>query len=174
MFGLTSPKPPSDPWPLKFRHYDFGVRCYNTLRCKVIYNHYCFTRLHLDTPSGAPPSDDWRDSWSAGHDGGYEFASPAEVEWTSLDGIEHQASVDIGELFKDRLVRHNVPRDSVLESWLAAKAVNPLSVDVLMEVNDRTISVYTRALVFTEEPQVPGSPGSGSRDDLILVWTQTY
>lgn len=174
MFGLKSPKPPSDPWPLKFRHYDFGVRCYNTLRCKVIYNNYCFTRLYLDTPSGAPPREDWRDSWSAGHDGGYEFGSPAEVEWISLDGIEHQASVDVGELFKDRLVRHNVPRDAILETWLAAKAVNPLSVDVLMEVNDRTISVYTRALVFTEEPQVPGNPRSGSRDDLILIWTHTY
>ena len=174
MFGLKSPTPSPGPWPLKFRHYDFGVRCYNTQRCQVIYNNHCFTRLHLDTPSRAPPSDDWRDSWSAGHDSGCEFGPPVEVEWMSLDGTAHQTRVDIGEMFRDRLVRHTVSRDELPEGWLAAWEVSPLSVDILLEVNDHVINVYMRAHITTKEPQILGNPRSCHRRDLIQVWSNTY
>ena len=174
MFGPTSPKLPSEPWPLKFRHYDFGVRCYNTLRCNVVYNNYCFTRLNLDTPSGPPSREDWRDSWSAGHDGGFEFGSPVAAEWVSLDGVEHHALIDIGELFKDRLVRHYVSKEDIPEGWLAAWGVDPLSVDIVMEVNDRTISVYMRAHITTKLPQIADNPRSCHRRDLIPVWSNTY
>ncbi|KRG86025.1 hypothetical protein ABB34_07345 [Stenotrophomonas daejeonensis] len=174
MLGLKSLFPPADPWPLKFRYHDFGVRCYNTLRCQVIYNNYCFTRSFLYEPSGPPIRTDWKDSWSAGHGIGNEFASPVEADWISLDGTRHQARIDLAELFKDRLVRHNVSKDDIPEGWLAAWRVDPLGVDILMEVNDRTINVYMKALIATKEPQIPGNPRSTGRRDLILVWTHTY
>lgn len=97
-----------------------------------------------------------------------------KIDWVSSDGVEHHTQVELSDIFADRLVRHNVPRQDVAESWLAAKSVNPLPVDILMEVNDRTVSIYMKALVFTREPQIPGNPGSSGRADLVLSWTRTY
>jgi len=49
-----------------------------------------------------------------------------KVDWLSLDGREHHAQVDLAKVFKDRLVRHNVPKEYVPEGWLAAWGVDPL------------------------------------------------
>lgn len=175
MLSLNSLFAPVDPWPLKFRHYSFGVRCYNTQRCSVIYNRFQFASAKaLFGPSGKPASADWRNSWRAGYDGGVKFASPVEVDWNPLDDTEQHARIDLAQLFKDRLVRHNLSREEVLENWLAAKANNPVPVDILMEVNDRTISVYLTALIFTKELQIPGNPNSNSRRDLMQVWSRSY
>ena len=37
------------------------------------------------------------------------------VAWVSKDGSSHHATVDIGDIFKDRLIRHNVPREEIRE-----------------------------------------------------------
>lgn len=175
MQGLKSLFSPADPWPLKFRNYGFGVRCYNTLRCSVVYNRFQFaSEKAMFGPSGEPRSPDWKDHWDAGYGSGNRFAPPVEVDWLSLDGSEHHAQVDLAKIFRDRLVRHNVPKEDIPEGWLAAWGVDPLGVDILMEVNDRTISVYSKALIITKEPQIPGNPHSNGRRDVIQVWTHTY
>jgi hypothetical protein len=170
MFGLISRS--KDPWPLKFTRHNFGARAYNVQRNSVIYDRH--EHGAREEPAGPEPSADWRRDWNAGYGVGTGFPPPAQVDWISLDGTEHHARVDIGALFKDRLVRHNVPREDIPEGWLAANAIDPISIDVLMEINDRTITVYTRALVATKEPQIPGNPRSMGRNDLIEVWTHTY
>ena len=45
---------------------------------------------------------------------------------------------------------------------------------VLLEIDDRTVTVYTRTMIPTRTEQVPGNRFSTSRDDLIQVWTHTY
>jgi len=172
MFGLSSRS--RDPWPLKFTRHSFSAKCFNTQRCSVIYDRDQFTRPYSLDPSGPPPQNDWKERWSAGSSVDQNFPPPAQVDWISLDGAEHHTEVDIGALFKDRLVRHHVAKEDIPEGWLAAKAVNPVPIDVLMEINDRTVTVYTRAHVATKEPQIPGNPRSTGRDDLIEVWTHTY
>lgn len=175
MLGLKSLIPSADPWPLKFRWHNFGARCHNTLRCSVVYNRFQFASdKAVHGPSGQPVHPDWKDDWSAGYIVGKGFAPPVEVDWISMDGREHHAQVDLAEIFRDRMVRHNVPKGDIPEGWLAAKTVNPVSVDILMEVNDRTISVYMRAHITTKEPQIPGNPRSCHRRDLIQVWTHIY
>lgn len=172
MFGLNFGS--KDPWPLRFTRHHFEAACFNTLRCSVIYDRDQFTRPFMFEPSGAPPAGDWRRRWSAGTGVDSCFPPPAQVDWVSLDGTEHHAQIDIGALFKDRLVRHNVPKEDIPEGWLAANAVEPIPIDVLMEVNDRTIIVCTRAHVATKSLRVPGNDFSNYRDDLIEVWTHTY
>lgn len=161
-------------WPLRFKTHGFGSRCYNTLRCGVYYDKDHFTRLYANKPSGQPQDPNWKDSWHGRNLIGRGFPPPAEIEWTSLDGTEHHAFVDIGEIFKDRLILHNVPKEGIPEGWLAACDVKPPAADILMEVNDRTINVYMRAHITTKEPQIPGNPRSTHRSDLILAWTKTY
>ncbi len=55
MFCLTSSK---NPRPLKFKRHNFGVRCYNTLHCQVLYNNDHFTRFYEFEASGEPERPD--------------------------------------------------------------------------------------------------------------------
>jgi hypothetical protein len=160
----------ANPWPLKFEKYSFDARCYNTLRCSIIYNDDEHSG-HVETPSGQPRSSDWKSTWS-GHYNPYDnrnFAPPAHIDWVSLDGARHRANVDFTDIFKDRLIRHDVPREEIPEGW-----AHRLWAEVLLEVNDRTINVYMKADIAMKTPQKPGNPYSYGRTCLTLVWSQTY
>lgn len=91
-----------------------------------------------------------------------------------MDGDRHATSIDLDTMFKDRLILHSVARDEVKEPWLETKSIDPEAPDILVEVNDRTVSVYMRAFVATEVEQIHGNPRSHFRDDLILAWTHGY
>lgn len=176
-----------DPWPLRFYSHSFDGLCYNTLACSLIYNGHQFgtqTRGYLneiyDKPSGPPPSPQWHEEWYGYHgispfdQGGRTFAAPVEIKWTALDGSRHEAAIDLDHIFKDRLILHNVPREEVTEGWLASCSVQPVTPEILVAVNDRTVSVYMRATVATKAEQIPGNPNSHTRRDVILAWSHTY
>lgn len=157
-------------WPLKFVRHNFGAYCYDTIGCKVLYAGFPHGVDNEDDVS-PPPSHfgpDHRENWNAGHLALPNFPSPAIVTWRSKDGEAHRAEVDIGEIFKDRLIRHNVPREDIPEGISIG---NP---GIVLEVNDRTINVYMRAFIPTKELQIPGNRYSGHRDDWVLAWTRTY
>jgi hypothetical protein len=105
---------------------------------------------------------------------GNTFPGPAVLEWTALDGEKLAASIDFDEIFRDRLILHNLTRDQVKESWLEAKSIHPVSPSILLELNDRTVNVFMRAYVAAELEQIPGNSRSGFRDEPILAWTHTY
>ena len=155
-------------WPLTFVRHNFGATSYSTYGCKVVYNGF----LHLSNDedvlqiSSASAHPDALKKLSAGYLSVRNFPGPAKVTWRSADGAAHQAEVDIGEIFKDQKVLHNVPKEEVL-----GDLGNP---DILLEVNDRTINVYMRAFVPTRKLQIPGNKYSRFRDDLILAWSKTY
>ncbi len=191
---MTSYRPPPElagplygknPWPLRFHTHGFGAARYNTLACSLIYNNYQFGTRRLgydgepnDQPSGAPPCENWRDEWNGGHiiplTQGRTFPGLVEIEWTSMDGDSHRAAINLDELFRERLILHKVARSEVKEAWLDAKSIHPVSPDILVEVNDRTVSVFMRAHVATETEQIPGNSRSHFRGDLVLAWKRTY
>jgi hypothetical protein len=156
-------------FPLRFHIHGFGVHCYNTLQCQVVYYGHDYTRLFGDKPSGPPPSADYRDHWpTATRHAIPNFPPPAEVRWTSRDGVQREAKVDIGTIFKDQLVLYHVPDSEIpYRSW----GDDP---NILLEVNDRTISVFMKAFIATKAEQIPGNKHSDFRDDVILAWTHTY
>ena len=185
---MAGPLLGKDPWPLRFYSHSFSALCFNTLACSLIYNRYQFgtqRRNHagniLDHPSNPPPEEDWKTSTGGGSHailpidhGGKTFPGPVEVKWTSLDGGRHEASLNLDALFKDRLILHNLCKEEVIENWLAVRSVSPVVPRVFVEVIDRTISVYMRAMVATKVEQKPGNPNSHHRYDVILAWKQTY
>lgn len=182
--GLAGPLYGKEPWPLRFHSHGFGAACFNTLACSIIYNRHQFgTRrwdgddVAHDRPSGPLPFENWRDEWDGSHSilpfEGRTFPGPVDIEWFSLDGESHALSIDLDEMFRGRLVLHFVKRGEVKEAWLDAKSVEPVSPDILVEVNDRSVSVYMRAFVATEAEQMPGNDRSHFRNDLVLVWNRT-
>jgi hypothetical protein len=172
----TSIKPPAaNHFPLKFKQHDFRAYCYNTIGCEVIYANNNFTRRYYgDKVAPAPRSANYRDSWGlASYLGIPNFPPPAEVKWRSLDGVAHEASVDIGAIFKDELIRYSVPNDEIVEGIYPGPgpAGEP---SIYLEVNDHTISVFMKAFIPTKKEQEPGNKYSNFREDLILAWTHTY
>ncbi|MBE2211293.1 MAG: hypothetical protein IAE66_06765 [Xanthomonadaceae bacterium] len=157
-------------WPLKFTAHQFGKACYSTYGCRVHYGRYYpgddpddVLQVSSDSVQGYPENV-LDASWGPFPN----FPPPAKVTWRSKDGTPHKAEVDIGEIFKDQLIRHNVPREDV-----STEGSLPLP-GIILEVNDRTINVYMRATIWTKEPQIPGNRLSNQRRDLIKVYSRTY
>lgn len=157
-------------WPLRFVQHNFGAYCYSTYGCQVIYNGFNHTadpddELQL---SSASLGDRYPGNFYAGYLGVMNFPGPARVSWRSADGEGHEAMVDIGEIFRDRLILHDVPREDIPER------VSILNPAIILEVNDRTINVYMRARIPTKSLRTPGNPYSDYRNDLVLAWSRTY
>lgn len=174
-----------EPWPLRFHRHSFGVRCMNTLASSVVYNRFQFgTRKAgtygepFDSPSGPPQETDWRKFWSAGNiistDDGKTFPGSVELEWVSLDGVSHQLSLDLDRVFPDRFILHRIDRSEVGEAWLETLSLDPVRPEILLELNDRTIRIYMRALIVTNIEMEPGNSLSRLRNDLIEVWEHEY
>lgn len=167
-------KPPPETYavPLRFARHDFAAYCYNTLNCSVVYNEHQFTRYAIDTPMSAPSSPNYKDAWGfSGYLGIRNFPPPADVRWTSLDGVKHEAKVDIAAIFKDQLVWHKVPKSDMADFYSGPVAGEP---NIYLEVNDHIINVYMMMLIPTKTEQIPGNKLSYARNDMYLVWTRSY
>lgn len=157
-------------WPLKFVQHNFGARSHSTYGCTVDYNGH----RHLSEPDDelqpafADVHPDSMKNMAAGYVGVMNFPAPAHVRWRSKDGMPHEAEVDIGAIFKDQLILHEVPREDIKEG------VSILNPDIILEVDDRTINVYMRARIPTKSLRTPGNPHSDFRKDLVLAWSRTY
>ena len=160
-------------WPLRFKEHNFGARCYDTLECSVAYNNFDHGGVYREkpSPSSASRGPDYLKGWNGGYLGVKNFPSPAKVVWRTKDGVEHQAEIDIGEIFKDQVVLHHVPRGEVADLPDGKFGDSP---SILLEVNATIIRVYMKAHVYTKHLQIPGNPYSSVRRDLILVRTYTY
>jgi hypothetical protein len=168
----TVPIEPVKQWPLKFKRHSFSVFTYDTYGCKVIYARQ--VQVNQDPGklqrSSASYGPDYQKNWSGVH-GDIENFPPLEISWRSKDGQPHEARIDLGEVFKDELILHNVPREEMADVPHGKYQSQPA---ILVEVNDRTIRIYMRAFISTKHLQVPGNVYSNFRDDLILVKTYTY
>lgn len=165
---------PAKEWPLRFESHRFGAHCYDTYGCKVVY---AGLEQRGDDPDALRPSSsgygpDYQRNWSGTHGMIRNFPPPAEVTWRSKDGHVHRAEIDIGEIFKDELVRHNVSREEMADLPNGEYQDDPA---ILMEVNDRTIRIYMRAWIpLKNEVMIAGHFRKDRRYDLILVKSYTY
>lgn len=154
-------------WPLWFVRHNFGAHCFDTQSCEVLYNSFPHGSEE-PSPSIASYGRPLDDLLTAGFLSIANFPPPAIVNWRSKDGTSLRAEIDIGDIFKDQMIRHNVSREDIPEG---VGIHNP---DIVLEVNDRTVNVYMRAFVPTKELQVPGNKYSDFRADLIQVFSRTY
>lgn len=169
-------------WPLRFSSYSFGATCYNTLACRVLFCNAIHTlNKELDAPSGQPHRPDWKNNWSGDfiHDSGPRdsFPTPVEIKWTALDGVQREVEIDLNDVFPDRLILHDAkPED--LEPWWAESGFmgRGHNVDILLEVNDRTINIYMKSRVRTKhlEKAPDGSDEHVIHYNMALAWTKTF
>lgn len=155
--------------PFTFDRHNFGAYCYDTYGCKVLYNDRYVTSQDDNElrPSTASVGPDYLDNLDGGYLGIPNFPSPAVVTWRSKDGVPHEAHIDIGEIFRDEIIRHNVPRGDLPTETIATLDAP----DIVLVVNDRTISIYMRATVYLRDTS---TRRRDRRDDMILAFSQTY
>lgn len=161
-------------YPVQFRSFNFHAVCYSTRDCSVVYDRHEHTLLSMGVVKPPPLGKSYRDAWGlASYIGIRNFPKPAVVKWTSMDGAQHEATVDIAAIFKDQWALNNVPADDAVVNSTSpvGQLVTP---SIFLEVNDHTINVYMKTEIDTKTEQEPGNKYSGYRDDLILAWTHTY
>jgi hypothetical protein len=155
-------------WPLFFKRHLFGAICFDTRGCEVVYDGRDHGTAE-ETPSiSSIPPERYRALMVARYGDLPNFPGPAKLRWRSKDGSEHTAEVDFAEIFKDGLIRHTVAREDIAED------VSMGFTHLLIEIDDRTVNVYTRTMIPTKREQIPGNRYSFFRDDLIKVYSQTY
>lgn len=161
--------------PIPFDRHSFTAHCFDTYGCRVRYaGLQVLTALTNPDDERQPASESLGERYpdamaGSGILGIRNFPLPAEVTWRDKDGNPHEATVDIAAIFKDQVVLHKVPQGQ-LKPILTA----PIYPRIVLEVNDRTINVWMRAMVFTTVLQKPGNPYSDMRYDMILAYSQTY
>ncbi|MGO1069086.1 hypothetical protein [Lysobacter sp. CA199] len=157
-------------WPLRFQRHRFGGFCFDTYGCSIVYNGFPHGK---DDPEqlSAPASSfgaDYQQRMKAAHLDIANFPAPAEVTWRAKDKSEHRASIDIAEIFRDQLIRHEVAREDV------AEGVSVNDPEIILEVDDRTVNVYMRSMIPLKKPRDPANPNSDFRADLVRVFSRTY
>lgn len=154
-------------WPLWFPWHYFGSHCFSVQECTVDYarlpNAGGTSRPSFES-LGRPVEKVLR----AGSGPVRNFPPPAKVTWRSQDGTPLTASVDMAEIFADRMVRHPVPREDILEnSYIPYPGI-------ILVVDDRTISVYMRTWIPLKELRDPDNPYSNQKTSVELVHSRTY
>jgi hypothetical protein len=182
--ALAGPLYGKEPWPLRFHTHTFGGWCMNTRACSIIYDGFQFGNRKygvfgepVDFPAGPPP-EDWQKFWRGlkgiFSDDGNTFPGPIVIEWASLDGEGHNVSIDLDEVFPERLVLHSLSREEVRKPWLETLSIQPVVPDILLQVDDHVIRIYMRTLLVAGSVDDPVNPDGYLRDDLILAWERTY
>ena len=154
-------------WPLWFAWHQFGGYCFDTQTCEIRYSggSHGSDRPQPSVESYERPMEK---VVRAGRGPIKNFPPPAEITWTSLDGTPLEASVDMAEIFADRLVRHTAAREDILEDS------NIPYPGIILVVDDRTISVYMSTRMALKTPKNPGNPLSNQHSGVVLVHSRTY
>lgn len=157
-------------WPLWFPWHKFGAYCFETRRCEIRYAGFRHGGPEKVQPSLASFGRPIEKIVSAGWGPYRNFPPPAEVAWVAMDGTSLTATVDIAEIFADRMVRHTVPREEILEnSYIPYPGI-------IVVIDGRTINVYMSAWLPLKESrsQAPDNKGGKVHTEVVLVSSRTY
>lgn len=151
---------------MPFFDHSFSARCYDTLRCRVLYDNTYV--VDDDKPSG-PFTEALRNNLRGGW-GSLDFPSVAKVTWTSKDGVSHDETIDLGRIFRSKLVRYAADLD-VSDVNLS---IPPTSPDIILVVEDRSISIYMKAHISLNHPTDPGNKLTNFKEDAVVAYTRTF
>ncbi|MBJ7576053.1 hypothetical protein [Luteimonas sp. MC1828] len=154
-------------WPLWFAWHQFGGYCFDTQRCEIRYANdwHGSDRPQASVESHGHPLEKML---RAGNGPIRNFPPPAEVTWVSLDGTSLTASVDMAEIFADRMVRHTAKREDILEDSFIPYP------GIILVVDGRTINVYMSTWMALKELKNPDNPHSDQYSGMVLVDSKTY
>lgn len=153
--------------PYRFWQHNFGAYCFDTWGCRVTYG----THRVLDEPDTTHLPRAGTDHLKL-MDGDYvglrNFEGPVVIDWRAADRTPLHAELDLSAIFADGLVRYDVPASQIDPD---ASVPDP---DIVVEVDDRTVRVYMKALISLKQPRDPRNPATRTVDDNVLVFEHRY
>lgn len=151
---------------MPFFDHNFGSACFDTLKCRVQYKNRYDTKEDEPTePLTEAARGNLSGRWLLD-----DLPSVARVIWESKDGVSHDESIDIGAIFRSRLIRYAGDMD-VTEVNLD---VPPASPDIILVVENRSIHVYMKAHISLLDPVDPNNRLTNFREDLVIAYTQEF
>lgn len=169
------PPPETFSAPIPFRAHDFWAYCSNATDCHIDYDKFDYGvfESHGDPDYVFPPpiSDIHRRLSMFERMAIRNFPKPARLAWKSLDGAQHEATVDLAAIFREQLTWHRVRSDDMKKFYTGPGKPRP---NIYIEVDDRTVNVYITMFIPTLRLQRPGSEHSDYRWDYILAWSRTF
>jgi hypothetical protein len=139
---------------LKFREHDFGILCYGGItNLELVYGGSGHSLCHNSPGREKLQSDEKRIPGFLS--GTYRaFAGPVEMEWNARDGTHLTHKIDLDNVFKDRIVLHTANSARIYK----ANPVSSGAPTIIIEVNDRTVSVYMHVnlLLVHNDPSETG------------------
>jgi hypothetical protein len=151
---------------IPFSNHVFDAACYDTSRCRVLYNNaYVVNQGSSRGPFTERDYDNMGGHWII-----LEPPGAARVTWTSKDGVDHDETIDLGEIFRSRLVRYA----SDLNVSDVNLSVPPSSPDIILVVENRSIRVYMKAWVSLLYPSDPTNKLSNFRTDPVEAYSRNF
>jgi hypothetical protein len=126
---------------LKFRTHDFGILCFGGVtNVNLVYAGSGHNLCVSDPASEKTPAD--KERVPGFLSGAYHaFAGPVEMDWNARDGTHLSHTVDLNEVFKDKIIPHACDSTRIYEK----KPVTCGKPTVIVEMDDRTVNVYLYA-----------------------------
>lgn len=169
--GCSMPKP----GVLTFDEHTFNLKCYRASDMKVAYGNY--HSLGLSNRAYTPNHErricrakKLSDNDSRGSMIGLysAFEGPLHVQWHALDDSVINATVDLDEIFPDKEIPNN--EDPKQIDWNFPTSGLPA---IVIEVNDRTLNIYSDVTILLEAPDHNPSHRISKRNRK-LVFSKTY
>jgi len=159
--------------PLRFKEHAMEVSRYSASQMTVTYGrHSIYRSVFLgsrpEVIRAKTPADEKRDL-TGSYLGLNAFEGPLRVKWRSLDGEAHEATLNLEDIFKDRIVLHRED-PSRIDPSLPMSSYGPT---IVIEVNDRTLSIAMFVHIYLR----PVDPNARTREDRInytLAYSKTF
>lgn len=159
-------------WPLRFSSFTFGGEAFNVKACRVIYGDNFFREWKGPQP---PPVPDWLRDVNISWVNARRIFPKLDVQWTSLDGVQHKVILDLEKMLRKREVLTKVRIDEIPDNWLIGEREEGNTyVNLLVEVNDRTVRLYMQATIAIKIEYPTEEHRHDFRRDWVLAWTRDY
>ena len=151
-----------DDWPLWFVQHRFSSKCFSVQDCTISYAGRRVEKMSAGPlPSVESLGFPLEKILGGGHSGIMNFPPPAQVDWIAMDGTRMSATVDMAEIFKDRLLVHSTPGTRFSST---ARSRRPISPWWWMTV--RSMSTCGRRSLF-KELRDHDNPHSNFRTEVV-------
>lgn len=131
--------------PLTFKRHDLAFDCYSAKDMKVFYANRLYKNCESRFVRQKIPRDD-KDLPNSVMSSNRAFEGQLIVEWRSLDEELHSQALDLDEIFKGRIVIHDVDPKLIYRP-APFGSLNP---KIVIEVNNRTLSLYMDVSIILE------------------------
>lgn len=155
--------------PFRFWRHSLGVYCFSTWGCRVDYGpETVWEEPSVELQRAFEDRAPGIRNRMRGTQGSFRnFEGPLVINWRDGQKQPHRVTLNLAEIFSDGLIRHNVPQEEIAPQYSVGDP------SIVIEVNDRTVRLYMRALIPLKKPRDPSNPLTDSVDELVLVHEQT-